>query len=78
MDEILEAVKGYGLTFDGDPVQGERRTRFSNTKDHNILKEDISKNLKKGIIEEAEGHEEGEWISNVFWYQRSPRMVNQR
>ena len=66
VDEILEAVKGYGLTFEGDPVQGVRRTRFSNPKDYNILKEEIVKNLKKGIIEEAQGHEEGEWISNVF------------
>ena len=38
VDEILEAVKGYGLTFEGDPVQGVRRTRFSNPKDYNILK----------------------------------------
>ena len=65
-DEILEAVKGYGLTFCGEPVQGERRTRFSNPEEQIKLKEEILKNLKKGIIEEAQGHEEGEWISNVF------------
>ena len=30
-----------------------------------ILRQEIAKNLAKGIVEEAE-HEEGEWISNVF------------
>jgi hypothetical protein len=65
-DEILDAVKGFGLSFVGDPVQGERRTRFANPKDQEILREEVLKNLKKGIIEEAQGHEDGEWISNVF------------
>ena len=50
-DEILDAVKGYGLSFVGDPVQGERRTRFTNPKDQEILREEVLKNLKKGIIE---------------------------
>ena len=65
-DEILEAVKGYGLTFQGEPIQGNRRQRFANPKDMDILRQEIAKNLAKGIIEEADGHEVGEWISNVF------------
>ena len=65
-DEILEAVKGYGLTFQGEPIQGNRRQRFANPKDVDILRQEIAKNLAKGIIEEADGHEVGEWISNVF------------
>ena len=64
-EEILQAVDGYGLTFQGIPVQENRRQRFANPKDVDILRQEIIKNLQKGIVEEAE-HEEGEWISNVF------------
>ena len=64
-EELLQAVKGYGLTFQGTPVQENRRQRFANPKDVDILRQEIMKNLQKGIVEEAE-HEEGEWISNVF------------
>ena len=62
-EELLQAVKGYGLTFQGTPVQENRRQRFANPKDVDILRQEIIKNLQKGIVEEAE-HEEGEWISN--------------
>ena len=62
----MQAVEGYGLTFQGIPVQGNRRKRFANPKDVDILRQEIAKNLAKGIIEEAAEHEEGEWISNVF------------
>ena len=64
-EEILEAVEGYGLTFQGVPIQENRRKRFANPKEVDILRQEIAKNLAKGIVEEAE-HEEGEWISNVF------------
>ena len=64
-EELLQAVEGYGLTFQGTPVQENRRQRFANPKDVDILRQEIMKNLQKGIIEEAE-HEDGEWISNVF------------
>ena len=46
-------------------MQENRRQRFANPKDVDILRQEIMKNLQKGIVEEAE-HEDGEWISNVF------------
>jgi len=46
-EELLQAVEGYGLTFQGTPVQENRRQRFANPKDVDILRQEIMKNLQK-------------------------------
>jgi len=68
--ELLQAVQGYGLTFTGNPIQGHQPTPRGqapgNPAGVGDLRAEIIKNLAKGIIEIAPGHEPGEWLSNVF------------
>ena len=69
--ELLQAVKGFGLTFEGEPIQYHPPTptggqHTNSTELSEALRAAVEKNLALGIIEVAPGHDQGQWLSKIF------------
>ena len=64
--EIIKTIQGQGLDFLQLPFQEKTPVnRGRNTNDLDLLRKEVEKLRKQGVVEFAE-HEEGEYISRIF------------